>query len=106
MPELAPIELYTAETRIVGWIEANGLRVTDLLNAHDELRLWRPSPGPLEGALTEAANGVEPDPADAARGPGEWQTLASDQVILPMPADWRPRRQPRRRIRLRRARHP
>ena len=23
MPELAPIELYTAETRIVGWIEEN-----------------------------------------------------------------------------------
>src|SRR5947207_5674036 len=69
MPELAPIELYTAETRIVGWIEANGLRVTDLLNAHDELRLWRPSPGPLDGALTEAANGVEPDPADPTAAP-------------------------------------
>ena len=49
MPELAPIELYTAETRIVGWIEANGLRVTDLLNAHDELRLWRPARGPWMG---------------------------------------------------------
>jgi hypothetical protein len=103
MPELAPIELYTAETRIVGWIEANGLRVTDLLNARDELRLWRPSPGPLDGALTEAANGVEPDPADAARGPGEWQSLTTDQVILAMPPEWRASRQLRLHRRLRRA---
>lgn len=103
MPELAPIELYTAETRIVGWIEANGLRVTDLLNARDELRLWRPSPGPLDGALTEAANGVEPDPADAERGPGEWQSLTTDQVILAMPPEWRASRQLRLHRRLRRA---
>ena len=30
-PDLAPIELYTADSRIVGWIAANGRRVTDLL---------------------------------------------------------------------------
>ena len=35
-PDLAPIELYTADTRIVGWIAANGRRVTDLLNAQTE----------------------------------------------------------------------
>lgn len=103
MPELAPIELYTAETRIVGWIEANGMRVTDLLNANAELRLWRPSPGPLDGALTEAANGLEPDPADAGRGPGEWQSLTTDQVILAMPPEWRASRQLRLHRRLRRA---
>ena len=45
--DLAPIELYTADARIVGWISANGQRVTDLLNGKDELRLWHPSPGPI-----------------------------------------------------------
>ena len=45
--DLAPIELYTADARIVGWIAANGQRVTDLLNDEDELRLWQPSPGPI-----------------------------------------------------------
>ena len=46
--DLAPIELYTADTRIVGWVAANGRRVTDLLNQEGDLRLWRPSPGPIE----------------------------------------------------------
>ncbi len=54
-PDLAPIELYTADTRIVGWIAANGRRVTDLLNAQDELRLWHPSPGPIEAPIGPAA---------------------------------------------------
>ena len=30
--ELAPIELYTADARIVGWIAPSGHRVTDLLD--------------------------------------------------------------------------
>ena len=46
--EIAPIELYTADSRIVGWIAPNGQRVTDLLSTQDELRLWRPSPGALD----------------------------------------------------------
>lgn len=103
-PELAPIELYTADSRIVGWIEANGLRVTDLLNAQDELRLWRPSPGPLDGALTggqRSATAVEDRPE--ADGSGEWQVLPSGQVILAMPPEWRASRQLRLHRRLRRA---
>ena len=47
-PDLAPIELYTAESRIVGWIAANGRRVTDLLNDQDELRI-APEPRPDRG---------------------------------------------------------
>ena len=47
--EIAPIELYTADSRIVGWIAPNGRRVTDLLSTQDELHLWRPSPGSLDG---------------------------------------------------------
>src|SRR5687768_18179153 len=39
---------YTADSRIVGWIAPNGQRVTDLLSESDELRLWQPSPGPLD----------------------------------------------------------
>ena len=100
MPELAPIELYTADSRIVGWIDAQGRRVTDLLNDQGELRLWQPSPGPLDGALTEAVNG---SPAIVDSGPGEWQTLTTDQVILAMPPEWRASRQLRLHKRLRRA---
>jgi hypothetical protein len=105
-PELAPIELYTAQARIVGWIEANGRRVTDLLNDQDELRLWRPSPGPLDGALNEAAAGVTedvPDPDEVDRAAGEWQSLPTDQVVLAMPPEWRASRQLRLHRRLRRA---
>jgi hypothetical protein len=94
--ELAPIEIYTAESRIVGWIAPNGQRVTDLLVSQDELRLWRPSPGPLdETALPTAAD----DPSDG----GEWETLATARVILAMPPEWRASRQLRLHKRLRRA---
>jgi len=96
-PELAPIELYTADSRIVGWIAPNGHRVTDLLSTQDELRLWRPSPGPLDGT-------VAPVPADAVGGEtGEWETLATARVILAMPPEWRASRQLRLHRRLRRA---
>lgn len=99
-PELAPIELYTADSRIVGWIDAQGRRVTDLLNEQGELRLWQPSPGPLDGALNEAVNGSA---TLEASGAGEWQTLTTDQVILAMPPEWRASRQLRLHKRLRRA---
>jgi hypothetical protein len=97
--DLAPIELYTADARIVGWIEANGHRVTDLLNVQDELRLWRPSPGPLDGVAGVDAGALSTDP-DAAGG--EWQSLVTEQVILAMPPEWRASRQLRLHRRLRR----
>ena len=100
-PELAPIELYTADSRIVGWIEANGMRVTDLLNATHELRLWRPSPGPLDGSLADAAVAVKQVPV-AAEGAGEWQTITTERVIVAMPPEWRASRQLRLHRRLRR----
>jgi hypothetical protein len=95
--ELAPVELYTADARIVGWISANGRRVTDLLNQDSELRLWRPSPGPIE-----APTGPNGTPAPDGDGTGEWQTLATDQVILAMPPEWRASRQLRLHRKLRR----
>ena len=86
-PDLAPIELYTADSRIVGWIAANGRRVTDLLNAQDELRLWRPSPGPIESPSTPtSANDPAPNNPDES---GEWQSLLTEQLILAMPPEWR-----------------
>jgi hypothetical protein len=97
--ELAPIELYTADARIVAWIEPHGRRVTDLLNGQSELRLWRPSPGPLDETAT-AGNGGSPEPA---AGQGEWQTLDTARVILAMPPEWRASRQLRLHRRLRRA---
>jgi hypothetical protein len=98
-PELAPIELYTADARIVGWISANGRRVTDLLNQDGELRLWRPSPGPIEAPADR--NGT-PSPDSDTDESGEWQTLATDQVILAMPPEWRASRQLRLHRKLRR----
>jgi len=96
-PELAPIELYTADSRIVGWIAPNGQRVTDLLGSQDELRLWRPSPGPLDEASVPSANGKAPGDN------GEWESLPTAQVILAMPPEWRASRQLRLHRRLRRA---
>jgi hypothetical protein len=98
-PDLAPIELYTADQRIVGWIAANGRRVTDLLNAQDELRLWRPSPGPIESAVTEPTSPRDvPPPTDE----GEWQSLVTETLILAMPPEWRASRQLRLHRKLRR----
>lgn len=97
-PELAPIELYTADSRIVGWIAPNGQRVTDLLASKDELRLWRPSPGPLD----EMTPPSDADPVRAEEN-GEWESLATARVILAMPPEWRASRQLRLHKRLRRA---
>jgi hypothetical protein len=94
-PELAPIELYTADARVVGWIAANGQRVTDLLNDHDELRLWRPLPGPLDGEPTSL-----PRPGEVADA--DWQTIVTETMILAMPPEWRASRQLRLHKRLRR----
>jgi hypothetical protein len=96
--DLAPIELYTAESRIVGWISPNGMRVTDLLSTQDELRLWRPSPGPLD-----AVHPPSVDASPAGEENGEWETLAAARVILAMPPEWRASRQLRLHRRLRRA---
>jgi hypothetical protein len=95
-PELAPIELYTADSRIVAWISANGQRVTDLLNTEDELRLWQPTPGPL------AADPAAPTALHPGNDRGEWQSLLTESVILAMPPEWRASRQLRLHKRLRR----
>jgi hypothetical protein len=95
--DLAPIELYTADARIVGWISPNGQRVTDLLSTQDELRLWRPSPGRLDQA--EMARAAAANPTES----GEWESLATARVILAMPPEWRASRQLRLHRRLRRA---
>jgi len=96
-PELAPIELYTAESRIVGWIAPQGQRVTDLLSSQDELRLWRPSPGPLNSTEPPTTNGTVPG------SNGQWESLPTARVILAMPPEWRASRQLRLHRRLRRA---
>lgn len=97
--DLAPIELYTADARIVGWIAANGQRVTDLLSEESELRLWHPSPGPIVAPTgAEAANSGEPGSDDS----GEWQSVMTAQLILAMPPEWRAARQLRLHRKLRR----
>lgn len=99
--ELAPIELYTADARIVAWIDPDGHRVTDLLSAKDEIRLWRPSPGPLDAL--DAPDPEAPDAVPPSDQGGDWQTLATEMVILAMPPEWRSSRQLRLHRRLRRA---
>jgi len=100
-PELAAIEIYTADSRIVGWIAPQGKRITDLLTTQDELRLWRPSPGPLDDTTMPAASGAS---SGAVAGDnGEWQSLPTSQVVLAMPPEWRASRQLRLHRRLRRA---
>ena len=96
-PELAPIEIYTAESRIVGWIAPQGQRVTDLLSTKDELRLWRPSPGALDE--TDVPSPVGAIPGDS----GAWESLPTARVLLAMPPEWRASRQLRLHRRLRRA---
>jgi hypothetical protein len=93
-PDLAPIELYTVDSRVVGWIASGGQRVTDLLNEQAELRLWHPSPG------TSGEVGAPPQPPEAESG--EWQSLATERVLLAMPPEWRASRQLRLHRRLRR----
>lgn len=94
-PELAPIELYTADARVVGWIAANGRRVTDLLNEQDELRLWQPKPGPLDATPQQLRHDSDDDG-------DEWQSLVTETLILAMPPEWRASRQLRLHKRLRR----
>ena len=96
--DLAPIELYTADARIVGWIAANGQRVTDLLNDQDELRLWHPSPGPI----VEPTGAEDANPETEADESGEWQSVVTEQLILAMPPEWRAARQLRLHRKLRR----
>jgi hypothetical protein len=97
-PELAPIELYTADARIVGWIAANGRRVTDLLNAQDELRLWQPTPGRADAAPSSVA----PAPGVGGGDQGEWFSVPTEAMVLAMPPEWRSSRQLRLHKRLRR----
>ena len=97
--DLAPVELYTADARIVGWISANGRRVTDLLNYQDELRLWRPSPGPIDApGVPDSAPEIVPGTDDS----GEWQSVRTADLILCMPPEWRAARQLRLHRKLRR----
>lgn len=98
-PELVPIELYTLESRIVGWIAPNGQRVTDVLNTRSEIRLWRPSPGRLDEKTMPSPS---TDPREAAES-GEWHSLDTDHIILAMPPEWRASRQLRLHRRLDRA---
>ena len=69
--------------------------MTDLLNEQDELRLWRPLPGPLDG---EPQRLPDPSETDGA----EWHSLVTETMILAMPPEWRASRQLRLHKRLRR----
>jgi hypothetical protein len=82
----------------VGWIAPHGQRVTDLLSTEDELRLWRPSPGPLD----EVGPSLDAGPGNPDEN-GEWESIPTARVILAMPPEWRASRQLRLHRRLRRA---
>jgi hypothetical protein len=80
--DLAPIELYTADTRVVGWIASNGQRVSDLLLANDELRLWQPRAGSDDMTVRPVLDKS-----------GEWRSVPTADVLLVMPPEWRTNRQ-------------
>lgn len=89
VPDLAPIEIYTADRRVVGFVAARGRRVTDLLREDRELQVWQPTT-----AGADAWTDVE--------GGGEWQMVESASVLLAMPPEWRVARQLRLHRRLQR----
>ena len=98
--DLAPIELYTADARIVGWIAANGQRVTDLLNDAGRAAALASEPRPDRRADSAPRRRAVPEP-----GPddsGEWQSVMTEQLILAMPPEWRAARQLRLHRKLRR----
>lgn len=70
---LEPIQLFTSESRISGWIAPNGERVTDLLNAQPRLRVW----------------------VSTAAGQGSWESIDRDQVLLVAPPPHATQRQRR-----------
>lgn len=80
--DLAPIELYTPDTRVVGWIASNGQRVTDLLVTSEELRLWQPSVGGDDMTVRPMLDTS-----------GEWRSVATEDVVVIMPPEWRTNRQ-------------
>ena len=91
--DLAPIELYTPDTRVVGWIASNGQRVTDLLLATEELRLWQPSGGGEDMTVRPVLDTS-----------GDWRTVPTEDVVVVMPPEWRTNRQLRLHRRIQRVR--
>jgi len=96
--DLAAVELYTADTRLVGWVATGGRRVTDLLEDSDELRIWRPNPGKPDDLDGTPGQASAPHPGHG----GEWQMVVTDRVVLIMPPEWRVNRQLRFHRKLRR----
>ena len=68
-PDLAPIELYTADARIVGWLAPNGQRVTDLLATQRRAAALAPEPRPAR------RNGGAQRGAPGSDDAGEWESL-------------------------------
>ena len=100
-PDLAPIELYTADSRIVGWIAPNGQRVTDLLNSPGRAAPVAAQPRTARRAVAMPSR---PDAARAARRrTASGRRSPTARVILAMPPEWRASRQLRLHRRLRRA---
>lgn len=75
---MEPIEVYTADTRVSGWLTSGGQRLTDLLNEASEVRIWRPAARPLWAN----SDGTSQPGSD-----GEWYTLSTDQILVAMPPD-------------------
>lgn len=86
-PMMEPIEIYTADRRVSGWLTSGGRRITDLLNETPEVRIWRPAARAFDGDLNQAV----PVPA----GDGEWYAVSSDEIVVAMPPDRTSHRQVR-----------
>ena len=73
---LEPVELYTAAALVTGVVEANGRRLSDLLN--EAPALWL-----RDVSVTPYASGVAVSPGQD----GQWQSVDLVDVLLVMPPD-------------------
>ena len=55
---MVPFEAYAEDSRVFGWVRLNADRLTDLLNAYDELHLANVEIESLTGGTTEIATEI------------------------------------------------
>jgi hypothetical protein len=71
---LEPVELYTTSSMVVGMVEPEGRRLSDILNANSHL------------AIRDARSTSLHDGVDGSEGEG-WMPLATDDILLVMPPE-------------------
>lgn len=76
--ELAPIELFGANGREVGWIAPRGRRTSDCMNEERRLELYRPAPAAIDAAV----DWPDPPPSPV---PGGWVVRDPEDLLFVVP---------------------